>query len=85
MRLTDIKVSNIEVLNSYQVEGQTKADLHIVKAASAKWGDKSNGLGWGAHGKTVKVFTAPGDHHSMLKQENAGVLAQYLRGQLSAQ
>ncbi|MBC9909360.1 non-ribosomal peptide synthase/polyketide synthase [Chitinophaga varians] len=83
MRLTDIKVSNIEVLNAYLIEGQTNAGLHIVKAASAQWKDKGESLGWDAHTKTVKVFTAPGDHFSMLKQENAGPLAQYLNEQLS--
>ena len=83
MRLTDIKVSNIEVLNSYQVEGQVKADFHIIKAASSKWPGESNELGWAAHGKTVKLFTAPGDHHSMLTEDNAVAVAQYLAEQLS--
>ncbi|QJB31967.1 non-ribosomal peptide synthase/polyketide synthase [Chitinophaga oryzae] len=84
MRLTDIKVSNIEVLNSYQVEGRTNAVLHIVKAAGAQWKGKPESLGWDAHAK-VTVHTVEGDHFSMLKQENAGALAQYLSKQLSAQ
>ena len=84
MRLTDIKVSNIEVLNSYSVEGQTNAALHIVKAAGAQWKELPGSLGWDAHATAVHVFTAPGDHFSMLKQENAAALAKYLSEQLSA-
>ncbi|HVI46038.1 MAG TPA: non-ribosomal peptide synthase/polyketide synthase [Chitinophaga sp.] len=83
MRLTDIKVSNIEVLNNYKTAGKIKAPLNVIIAAEEKWEDKERSLGWGQHCTSVNVVTVPGNHFTMLKGDNATVLSVYLKDHLA--
>ncbi|MES2733434.1 MAG: non-ribosomal peptide synthase/polyketide synthase [Bacteroidota bacterium] len=79
LRLTNVKAIGVEVLNLYSVTGEINAELVVVKAAQNRWNEQDIHLGWSTHAGTLAETTIAGDHHSMLKNENANSLSQYLK------
>ena len=65
----------------YYISGKVNATLTVVRALEQQWeqlGFDEN-LGWAPHADEIQPVGASGDHVSMLKNENAKILAARLR------
>ncbi|KIO77620.1 hypothetical protein TH53_08200 [Pedobacter lusitanus] len=64
----------------YYISGRVEATLTIVRAMEQEWEKLGFGenLGWAPHADDIQTIGAPGDHVTMVKNENAEVLAGYL-------
>ena len=75
-----LRVNELDIRNGlipYRPEGQVKAPLLVVKAATRK--KDAQWLGWDVHAFTVDQLTVSGDHHTMILEASALQLARYLQ------
>ncbi|PSL44995.1 amino acid adenylation domain-containing protein [Chitinophaga niastensis] len=77
MRLFNTYKMNASIL--YNFDGIIYSSLSLIKAAVTNWAGFDECLGWSKYAADVKVFTSPGAHSSMVKDDNAKILAGYLK------
>ncbi|WP_212004585.1 non-ribosomal peptide synthetase [Chitinophaga sp. HK235] len=75
VRLLCLKITNMYM--HYTVEGKIKVPLLVAKATTGAETGTAADLGWTSHTTAINTVAVPGDHYSMVKNENALVLAGY--------
>ncbi|UCJ09145.1 non-ribosomal peptide synthase/polyketide synthase [Chitinophaga pendula] len=74
LRVLNMKVNNVAVLNTHTVGGSVNTPVVVVKAEQEAWPGLQADLGWAAHA-AVQSHVSPGNHFSMLKNDNATALS----------
>ncbi|QNK64693.1 non-ribosomal peptide synthase/polyketide synthase [Pedobacter sp. PAMC26386] len=80
LRILNLVISNAFL--EYAVTGQINASLLIVKAEQTLWEENSGCLGWEAFASKTEAITVPGDHDSLVGNENLPVLGAKLTAYL---
>ncbi|MBB5644623.1 non-ribosomal peptide synthetase [Pedobacter cryoconitis] len=80
LRILNLVISNAFL--EYTVKEQINASLLIVKAEQTPWEENSGSLGWEAFATATQVITVPGDHDSLVGNDNVQVLGAELTAYL---
>jgi len=75
-RLFRLQVYNL--LMTYEITGKAQARLIYIQASEGEWISYKNAADWKRYFENIEILTSPGDHFTMVKNENAGVLANLL-------
>jgi len=58
----------------YQPEGDIHSEMLLVKAEKVSWSSYDHHLGWKDRAPNMKVITSPGNHTSLIRNNNVQVL-----------
>jgi amino acid adenylation domain-containing protein len=73
LRLVNLQVTNH--LISYKATNCVNAGILVIRASNYSHIEGDGSLGWSAHSKNTRFVVTPGTHFTMVKDENAPVLA----------
>jgi len=82
-RLINIRHYNASI--AYYPSGRIKANVIILKGTANPWNTPDETLGWSGYASNINVVEMPGNHHNIVKTDNAINVAKYLFNRLDGQ